>query len=807
MTDLVPRFAETAARLVENGYEPLPIHYGQKRPCAGEQWQRYRFKPADADRFAEAGTGLLCGKVIGLDIDVRDAALVAQLEALAEENFGRAPRRIGQAPKVLRLYQADKPFNKIATRGYRLPTDGPEDKPHRVEILAQGQQFVAYNIHPDTGKPYVWNGAGEPLSVGIGFLPSVSESQARAFISQVDVILARHGQPVGRLVDRDDQRQHEPNEEQRAADHTVLRDALRAIPNDDLEFDEWIRIVYATKGALGQEGLPDLLQWSARAQKDVPSFTTQQFTNAKPATLGAGTIYFLATQHGWKRPRSEPAWPAPVNLFAELAAPEFDAAGLPELLAAYPTLYAAATGFDPSIALTAAISAAAAALSDDFRICADRGTQWFQSARLWLLTIAPPGAGKTPAQRELTHPLRDIHSQLSQEYERTLAEWERRAKKAADEAEAGSRPPRPRVIVSDTTIEALADVLRENPRGIYIVAEEFDSWLGSLDQYRGGEVGRDRGQWLSAFDGGPNTIERVKRGAMFVPNWGVSILTATTPAGLARLTKHLPIDGLLQRFIPVIAHRQRQPTEKPDRGQLEAERARYTETLRRLWAARPRAHSGVVSLSQEAQQLFQTWLRENELLQEALGSIEPALEAHIAKYPSFALRLALTYHAAQIVNRSHEEARDPACTPVSLATLQLVTAFLRRASQHALALYLNGKGKSVAYELAQAIARFVLARTSEDNARGLTRRDLIQRVRAFRDADERLQATALGLVSDLGWLRVADGGYQKAAPTRYAVNPTVADVFAVEAQRERQRRDLARERITEAVQERREQNC
>lgn len=40
MTDVVPRFAETAAQLVENGYEPLPIHYGQKRPCAGEQWQR-----------------------------------------------------------------------------------------------------------------------------------------------------------------------------------------------------------------------------------------------------------------------------------------------------------------------------------------------------------------------------------------------------------------------------------------------------------------------------------------------------------------------------------------------------------------------------------------------------------------------------------------------------------------------------------------------------------------------------------------------------------------------------------------------
>ena len=123
-----PRFGEIAARLVENGYEPLPLYFGEKRPCAGEGWSNYRFAERDLKRFAKAGTGILCGKVIGLDIDVRDAALAEQLEAIAEEMFGSAPRRIGQPPKVLHILQAERPFAKLATRGYRLPGDSRRTK-------------------------------------------------------------------------------------------------------------------------------------------------------------------------------------------------------------------------------------------------------------------------------------------------------------------------------------------------------------------------------------------------------------------------------------------------------------------------------------------------------------------------------------------------------------------------------------------------------------------------------------------------------------------------------------------------------
>lgn len=797
-TASIPRFGEVAARLVENGYQPVPLHYGQKNPCAGQEWQHYRFQESDLSRFAAAGTGLLCGAVVAIDIDVRDQAIATKLEGVADDLFGPAPRRIGQAPKVLRMMQAAKPFTKLATRGYRLPGDAPDAKSHRVEILASGQQFVVYNRHPDTGQPYEWNGAGDPLTVPIGLLPTLSEEDARKFIALADQLLANYGRPVGRLVEQDEARPHTSSDEQHAREPAKLREALEALPNEDLEFDDWLRVLYATKGALGDVGLPAFLAWSAKSKKDVPANATHEYKSARPSKIGAGTIYYLASAAGWKRPAAhdtpvdDTEWPDPVNLFAKLTAQPFDPRDIPAELAEYPALYHQRTGLDVSIPLTAAVIAAAAAIPDQIQVCGASSSSWFEQPRLWLLVVAPPGSGKTPAQREMLSPLWKLHGELD-------GAW-REAARACTEDE--PRPPRPRVIVGDATLEALSDVLTDNPRGVLVATDEFDAWLGAMDQYKTGGLARDRGEWLRLFDGGPHSIERVKRGTVFVPNWGCSILTATTPAAMQRMSRHLPEDGLIQRFIPVLAARQRIMTGGPTPAEMHAARARYAETLARLWSLTQRAHNGVVPLAVAAAERFEAWRGENLLLQEAYGSRDPALEAHIAKYPKLLLRLALTFHCARIVNLPDERARDPAAWPIPIETIELALKFLRHASQHALALYLGRKGGSPAFDLARDIARFILART--DPQQLLNRRDLLRHIRAFQSAEQDEQATALNLLADLGWIRRAEAVYQKPQPTRFLVNPTLAQRFAAIAERERAHRALVREQIAEAAAQRRE---
>jgi hypothetical protein len=236
---------------------------------------------------------------------------------------------------------------------------------------------------------------------------------------------------------------------------------------------------------------------------------------------------------------------------------------------------------------------------------------------------------------------------------------------------------------------------------------------------------------------------------------------------------------------------------------LEVERERYTTLIRQLWGIVPRAHSGVVQLAPEARLRFNAWRRENATERKAFGEIEPALGSHLAKYPTLALRLALTFHCAYIVTELPARDRDPAPYPIDVDTLELAFKFLRRAGQHALALYLNRKGGSDAYELARDVAGFIVSRTATENAIGFQRRDLIARVSGYRSADEPVQAIALRLLVDLGWIRVVEGGYAKAQPTRYAINPRVADLFARESERERERRALVRERLAEVAVERR----
>jgi len=481
-------------------------------------------------------------------------------------------------------------------------------------------------------------------------------------------------------------------------------------------------------------------------------------------------------------------WAEPVNILKEFSARPFCADDLPTELAAYPAAFAASTGLDPSITLASAVCTAAAALSDDFQVVADSRTAWMQSARLWVVVIGPPGAGKSPGQRAMQAPLWTIQREL-------VDAWE--AEKRALGPDSKDLPIRPRVIVNDTTVEALSGVLTTTQRGLLLSNDEFESWMGSLDAYRGNKgPSRDRGEFLRLFDGGPHTVERVNRGSVFVPNWGLSILSATTPAALAKISRQLPEDGLIQRFVLICAGRQSTPADFL--GNVEAARDQYDELIRRLYFAQPRAHKGKVPLSFPAAAMFKEWRAKNQMMQEAMASISSAFESHLAKHPTLVLRVALTFHAAQVMNQPDAQARDPAAFPVSPQTMDLAIQFMARATQHAMPVYLGMKGGSDAFELARDIGRAILARGQPL----ITRREITQGVRTFRSAEPYVQGAALRVLVDSAWIRPGDGGYAKAEPTRYDVNPALFVRMAEEAKRERERRAAVREMIADAVAER-----
>lgn len=169
----IPTFGDIAARLADNGYRPVPIIVGQKRP-AMEAWQRFTYTEVDAVRYARSYTGILCGEVCAVDIDILDPDACDAVRALALQILGPAPERIGFPPKRLLAYRIDTPIKKLQIVG----------EAGKVEILGDGQQFVAYAIHPDTGRPYEWVGYDNPLDTPLERLPRVTAEQVNAFLTR-----------------------------------------------------------------------------------------------------------------------------------------------------------------------------------------------------------------------------------------------------------------------------------------------------------------------------------------------------------------------------------------------------------------------------------------------------------------------------------------------------------------------------------------------------------------------------------------------------------------------------------------------
>ncbi len=300
MTSTVDFMARYGPTLVDRGYRILPIRPGAKSPGVYSrnawhgyaQWSRHCERDTTESEVSvwaswpEAGVGIAAGNVIGIDIDVVHSPEVADaIQALAMRELGQTPAvRIGRAPKRLLVYRAAEPF-----RGF---------KQHPIEVLGVGQQFVAYALHPDTGMPYDWPVASL-VDVALSDLPTVTHEQVRAFVAQAFELVPPEHRPAGLPTRPRDAGVTLAKAELRGTFEAV-ESALPHIANADLDYDSWVRIGMAIKGALGDEGACLFEAWSATSAKNRPAVTAKAWAGFEPERIGAGTIYGLALDAGWQ---------------------------------------------------------------------------------------------------------------------------------------------------------------------------------------------------------------------------------------------------------------------------------------------------------------------------------------------------------------------------------------------------------------------------------------------------------------------------------------------------------------------------
>ena len=295
-TSFMARFG---ARLVANGYAILPISPGTKKPgqlkrgawADYPEWNRHADRPttdvevATWSSWPECGIGIVGGAVAAVDIDITEGAeLALRIERLARDRLGDTPAlRIGKAPKRMLVYRASEPFRGI--------------KRHPLEVLCLGQQFVAYANHPDTGAPYAWPEEGL-ADLDILALPEITAEAAAAFLEEAYALLPETLRLRG-FAAVDPAAEHLRSHSQ-IGTVPAIQAALDRLPNTELDYDSWMRIGMALKGALGEVGADLFADWSAQAAKDMPATTAKAWASFKPDRIGAGTIYHLAIERGWQ---------------------------------------------------------------------------------------------------------------------------------------------------------------------------------------------------------------------------------------------------------------------------------------------------------------------------------------------------------------------------------------------------------------------------------------------------------------------------------------------------------------------------
>src|SRR5262249_55533718 len=141
----------------------------------------------------------------------------------------------------------------------------------------------------------------------------------------------------------------------------------------------------------------------------------------------------------------------------------------------------------------------------------------------WTAIVGESGTAKTPAFKLVMRPVRErqrkalgCHDEAMREHEADLARWEKEQaawkRTDGDGGEPPRKPPPPpaeRYVVSDTTVEALAPILLENPRGLLLARDELAGWIGSFDRYAGrGKAGTDAANWLSMFNAESLIVDR-----------------------------------------------------------------------------------------------------------------------------------------------------------------------------------------------------------------------------------------------------------------------------------------------------------
>jgi DNA polymerase I-like protein with 3'-5' exonuclease and polymerase domains len=709
-----PPDARTAAELyLEKGLAAIPLPPRSKDPgYAG--WQQLRLTPAALDAHFPAdearNVGVLNGAPSGnaLDVDLDCPQAVTAAAFLLPATgwvFGRA-----SAPRSHWIYLADRPLDAAQEKVTDL------DGTVLVELRGTGGLTVfPPSTHKDTGERIFWHQFSDPAAV------TLADLQAAVRMVAAVALLARHWPAkgtrqdaflalVGALV-----RAGWPQDciEQ-------LVEALAAATCDD-EPRKRIQVVAATAGKRDQDrkttGWPRLEELIGPTGKEVVARARQWLGITKAASPAKYGV--MGTRH---LPKYQP----------------FPVEALPAPIGEYVRQGSLALACDPAYVALPALAAVASVIGNTRTIRLKRG--WEEPSVIWSAIVGDSGTLKSPAYLKAVAHLFQLQRRLLLEFKETVAQYQddlqayKDAKRAAQDegTDPGAPPEGPllrRVVCSDTTIEKLAEILEDNPRGTLVARDELAAWLASFTRFKGQKGGTDLPNWLEMYRAGTVVVDRktTERKTLFVQRAAVSITGGIQPGVLARaLTPEFLDAGLAARLLmampPKLPKRWTDAEVDPDVEQA------YQAALDKLLALDFDTKDGekvpyVLALSPDAKAawvaFYDSWAREQ-------AAAEGELAAAFSKLEAYAARFALMHHVVTLIGLDC----DDTAHPIGVKSIEAGVALCRWFATEARRIYAI-LSESAEERDARRLVEFVQARGGTITVRGLMRANC----RRYPDAD------------------------------------------------------------------------
>ena len=482
-------------------------------------------------------------------------------------------------------------------------------------------------------------------------------------------------------------------------------------------------------------------------------------------------------------------WPVPIEIDRPALA-SFPFGVLPDILRDWVSATAEATQTPSDLAGLLALAVCAGAVARRVEIEAGRGYK--EPLNLYVAVLLDPANRKSSVFRSATAPLRAIERDLIKakgpeiamaKTERRMSEaklkkleakaadgdsgWRQEALALAERLDLEPLPVMPRLLLDDTTAEAVEMQLAAQGGRLVVAGAEgglFDIMGG---RYASGSANLDA--FLKGHAGDDLRVDRVTRESVIVDRICLTLAYAVQPEVLRGMVSKRAFRGrgLIGRFMYAmpaspLGSRLIDPEPVP-----EAVVQGYGNVVLRLWGI-PEGSKGpsVLIMSPLAAVLFKSWATEVETMLGDDGRLATFRDWG-GKLVGLTARLAGVIHLVSVI-----DAPDPVAVPIGADVIKSAIVLARWAIDHAEAAI----GLMAADDGSLGDASYVLRWLRQRAGADVSRRDVHVHGRARFDAEPARLDRALDVLVDRGWLRsVGDDRQGVGRPSvRYHCHPSIA---------------------------------